>query len=257
MTMELAGVVAGYVAGVDILRGLSLRTSPGEIVAVIGPNGSGKSTCLKVCAGFLTPRVGQVRLDGAPLDHVPVHRRVRANGVAIVPQADNVFGPLTVSENLDLGGGFLAPALRKRRLDELLDLYPVLARKRRDKAYTLSGGERQILALARALMPSPRYLLLDEPSAGLSPMMLEEVFAAISGIVEASGVAVLLVEQNAAEALAIAGRAYVLVLGRVALSGTARDILANEQVQHLYLGGVPDGSVGADRDGSGAAGGAG
>ena len=239
MTMELSSVSAGYVAGVDILRSLSLAVSAGEIVAIIGPNGSGKSTCLKVCAGFLAPRAGHVRLDGASLDHIPIHRRVRANGIAVVPQSDNVFGPLTVWENLDLGGGFLAAAQRKQRIEELLDLYPVLARKRRDKAYTLSGGERQVLALARALMPSPRYLLLDEPSAGLSPMILEEVFSAVAGIARATGVAVLLVEQNAAEALAISDRAYVLVLGQVALSGAARDILNNEQVQHLYLGGMP------------------
>lgn len=236
MGLVLDNVRAGYVPGVDILQGLALAVKPGEIVTIVGPNGSGKSTCLKVCAGPLEPSAGTVRLDDASIGAVPVHRRVRQNGIAVVPQSENVFGPLAVWENLDLGGSFLPAAQRKRRIDELVEHHPVLRRKFREKAFTLSGGERQILALARAMMPSPRYLLLDEPSAGLSPVMLAEVFDEVSTIVRKTGIAVLLVEQNAAEALAISDRAYVLVLGRVALSGTAQEVLHDEQVRHLYLG---------------------
>src|SRR5690606_37432424 len=145
---------------------------------------------------------------------------------------------LTVWENLDLGGNFMNAQSRKMRIEELVEAYPVLARKLREKAYSLSGGERQVLALARALMPSPKYILLDEPSAGLSPVMLEEVFTAIVELVKRTSIAVLLVEQNATQALAISDRAYVLVLGRAALSGLASEVLANDEVRHLYLGGA-------------------
>ncbi|MCW0180553.1 MAG: ABC transporter ATP-binding protein [Zavarzinia sp.] len=238
MALELSGVAAGYVPGVDILRGLSLTATPGEIVTIIGPNGSGKSTCLKVASGYLLPHTGTVTVDGEAVQTRPVDQRVRRNGIAIVPQSNNVFGALTVWENLDLGGGFLPSAERRQRMDELIDAYPLLGRKRREKAYTLSGGERQVLALARALMPSPRYLLLDEPSAGLSPLMLHEVFLAVREIVRKLGIAVLLVEQNAAEALAISDRAYVLVLGQVALEGSAETVLADDQIRQLYLGGA-------------------
>lgn len=238
MSLELHDVRAGYVPGVDILRGLSLKASPGEIVTIIGPNGSGKSTSLKVAAGYLVPHTGKVVVDGQSVETLSVDRRVRQNGIAIVPQSENVFGSLSVWENLDLGGTFMPAAERRRRMDQLIAGYPMLGRKLREKAYTLSGGERQVLALARALMPSPKYLLLDEPSAGLSPLMLAEVFDAIVEIVKHTGIAVLLVEQNATEALAISDRAYVLVLGQVALAGTADAILADEQVRQLYLGGA-------------------
>jgi branched-chain amino acid transport system ATP-binding protein len=238
MALELVNISAGYVPGVDILRGLSLKASPGEIVTIIGPNGSGKSTSLKVAAGYLGAHTGEVLVDGRSVRALSVDRRVRQNGIAIVPQSDNVFGSLTVWENLDLGGAFMPAAERRHRMDELIAAYPMLGRKLRAKAYSLSGGERQVLALARALMPSPKYLLLDEPSAGLSPLMLAEVFAAIVEIVNRTGIAVLLVEQNATEALAISDRAYVLVLGQVALSGAADTILADDQVRQLYLGGA-------------------
>lgn len=238
MSLELHDVRAGYVPGVDILRGLSLKASPGEIVTIIGPNGSGKSTSLKVAAGYLVPHTGKVIVDGQSVETLSVDRRVRQNGIAIVPQSENVFGSLSVWENLDLGGTFMPAAERRRRMEQLIAGYPMLGRKLREKAYTLSGGERQVLALARALMPSPKYLLLDEPSAGLSPLMLAEVFDAIVEIVKQTGIAVLLVEQNATEALAISDRAYVLVLGQVALAGTADAILADEQVRQLYLGGA-------------------
>jgi branched-chain amino acid transport system ATP-binding protein len=237
-TLELTDVRAGYVPGVDILNGLSLNVSSGEIVTIVGPNGSGKSTCLKVAAGYLRPREGSVTIGGRPVEAMKVHQRVRDASIAIVPQSDNVFGALSVWENLDLGGNFMSGAARKARIEELVEAYPVLGRKLNEKAYSLSGGERQVLALARALMPSPRYILLDEPSAGLSPVMLEEVFTAIVELVKRTSIAVLLVEQNATQALAISDRAYVLVLGRAALSGAASEVLANDEVRHLYLGGA-------------------
>lgn len=238
MSLELTDIWAGYVPGVDILRGLSLKANPGEIVTIIGPNGSGKSTCLKVAAGYLRARSGRIGVGGRQVGDLAVDRRVRQSGIAIVPQSDNVFGALSVWENLDLGGTFLPTAERRRRMEELLAAYPMLQRKLRDKAFSLSGGERQVLALARALMPSPKYLLLDEPSAGLSPLMLTEVFTVIADTVKQTGIAVLLVEQNATEALGISDRAYVLVLGQVALHGAAETILADDQVRQLYLGGA-------------------
>lgn len=238
MSLELTDIWAGYVPDVDILRGLSLTVTPGEIVTIIGPNGSGKSTSLKVAAGYLRPHKGQVLINGHPVADLPVDRRVRQAGIAIVPQTDNVFGALTVWENLDLGGTFLPVGERRRRMEELLSAYPMLGHKLRARAFSLSGGERQVLALARALMPSPKYLLLDEPSAGLSPLMLTDVFTAIVDVVRQTRIAVLLVEQNATEALAISDRTYVLVLGEVALSGTADAILADDRVRQLYLGGA-------------------
>lgn len=235
--IQLNDVHAGYVPGVNILHGLSLQADLGEIVTIIGPNGSGKSTSLKAVSGQILARQGQVMVNGTDMSRLPIDRRVREGKLALVPQSENVFGALTIRENLDLGGAFLSKQSRKRRIEMLLDAYPVLRRKYHDKAYSMSGGERQILALARALMPEPYYLLLDEPSAGLSPMMLEEVFEAISDIVRRIGISVLLVEQNAAEALAISDRAYVLVMGKAVIEGRADAILNDEKVRALYLGG--------------------
>ena len=230
-------VVAGYTRDVDILNGVSIDLQQGEIVTILGPNGCGKSTLLKTVAGFLSPRLGRVTFGGSDVSRVPVHRKIREHAVGFVPQTDNVFGPLSVRENLLLGGQFLSPRHRSDRLGEMFDNYPVLARKRDAPAASLSGGERQILSLARALMTRPRMLLLDEPSAGLSPKMLDEVFAAIVGIRDRENVAVLMVEQNAVEALGIADRAYVLALGSVALTGTAQALLHSDDMRRLYLGG--------------------
>ena len=237
MSIELEGVVAGYVRGVDVLNGLDMRATRGEIVTIVGPNGSGKSTSLKAAAGYLAPRRGEVRIEGRSVGSIPVDRRVRENAIAIVPQSDNVFGALNVWENLNLGGTFMPAKRRADRIEEIVALYPLLKRKLLERAYTLSGGERQILAMARALMPSPNYLLLDEPSAGLSPTMLTQVFEAIVALVKQTGIGVLLVEQNAAQALEISDRAYVLVLGRAALTGPAHDLMTDPQVRDLYLGG--------------------
>lgn len=235
--VEVDDVVAGYTPEVDILRGISLRAHAREIVCILGPNGCGKSTLLKTVAGFLRPRRGAVRIAGADVGAVPVHRKVRSCGVAFVPQTDNVFGSLSTWENLALGGQFLPRAAAAERMEELCGIYPVLRKKMHAPAGSLSGGERQVLSLARALMPRPRVLLLDEPSAGLSPKTLGEVFEAIAATRDREGVCVLMVEQNAAEALRIASRAYVLSLGTVALEDDAAALADSPEMRELYLGG--------------------
>jgi branched-chain amino acid transport system ATP-binding protein len=230
-------VVAGYTAEVNILQGMTLHAQRGEIVTLLGPNGCGKSTLLKTIAGFVLPRSGRVQLAEADVSQVPVHRKIRHCGLGFVPQTDNVFSALTIQENLQVGGQYLDKKDCAERMDELCALYPVLEAKRQARAASLSGGERQILALARALMPRPRILLLDEPSAGLSPKVLHEVFEAIVRVRDKEGVTILMVEQNAMEALRISDRAYVLSMGTVALTGTAQDLMHDDKVRELYLGG--------------------
>lgn len=235
--IQIDNVTAGYTPDVDILRGMTLHADKAEIVTLLGPNGCGKSTLLKTIAGFLKPRIGRVVLEGREVGHVPVHTKIQTLGLGFVPQTENVFGALTVRENLQVGGHFQPDADVARRMDELCTLYPVLMRKLGASAASLSGGERQILALARALMARPRLLLLDEPSAGLSPKMLIEVFQAVMDIRAKEQVTVLMVEQNALEALRISDRAYVLAMGAVALTGHAKSLMDDPQVRELYLGG--------------------
>lgn len=230
-------VVAGYIREVDILRDLSIQIDAPEIVTILGPNGCGKSTLLKTIAGYILPRSGKITLDDQDISRVPVHQKIRRYAIGFVPQTDNVFGNLSVWENLELGGQFLADADRRRRMEQLHDQYPVLRRKSQARAASLSGGERQILSLARALMPHPRFLLLDEPSAGLSPKMLTEVFDAILAFRETEHVGILMVEQNAMEALRISDRAYALSMGRVALQGNAAELMDSDEMRRLYLGG--------------------
>lgn len=235
--ISVRNVVAGYSRDVDILRGISLTAGELEIVTILGPNGCGKSTLLKAIAGFLLPREGSIEVMGIDVGQVPVFRKIREHRIGFVPQTDNVFGTLSVRENLALGGQLLPERDREARLEQLYDTYPVLRRKSSARASSLSGGERQILSLARALMPRPRFLLLDEPSAGLSPRMLSEVFDAIVQLRDAERVGVLMVEQNAVEALRISSRAYVLSMGQVALEGDAAVLLASDEMRRLYLGG--------------------
>lgn len=235
--IDIDNVVAGYTAEIDILRGMTLNVQNAEIVTLLGPNGCGKSTLLKTIAGFLLPRGGQVRLRGADVSQIPVHRKIRHCGLGFVPQTENVFSALTIRENLQVGGHYMAKADCTRRMQELCALYPVLGRKFEARASSMSGGERQILALARALMPRPGILLLDEPSAGLSPKVLHEVFDAIVHVRDQERVTILMVEQNAMEALRISDRAYVLSMGAVALTGRAQELLQDEKVRELYLGG--------------------
>jgi len=238
--IQVNDVVAGYTAEIDILRGISLSVARAEIVTLLGPNGCGKSTLLKTIAGFLLPRSGQVRLRGEDVSQVPVHRKIRQCRLGFVPQTDNVFSSLTIRENLLVGGNAMDKADCARRIEELCTLYPILRDKFEARAAALSGGERQILALARALMPHPEILLLDEPSAGLSPKMLHEVFDAVVQVRDQHGVTILMVEQNAMQALRVSDRAYVLSMGAVALSGQAHALLHDEAVRELYLGGRAD-----------------
>lgn len=235
--IEVKEVVAGYSAEVDILKGMTLHAREREIVTLLGPNGCGKSTLLKTIAGYLPPRAGSVVLEGRDVSKLPVHQKIRHCSLGFVPQTDNVFSSLSIRENLQVGGHHLDRQACQQRMDELCASYPILAKKFNAPAASMSGGERQILALARALMPRPRLLLLDEPSAGLSPKVLLEVFEAIEQIRCQEGVTILMVEQNAMEALRISDRAYVLSMGSVALTGAARALMHDPQVSELYLGG--------------------
>lgn len=238
--MDVRDLFAGYTPEVDILHGVSLQVGPVDIVTILGPNGCGKSTLLKAIAGFLLPRSGAVMMEGVDLARVPVNRKVREHGFAFVPQTDNVFGALSVRENLMLGGHAMSSFPREARIEELCEQYPVLRRRYRSPASALSGGERQIVSLARALMMRPVMLLLDEPSAGLSPKMVDEVFDAIVQMRDAEHIAVLMVEQNAIEALRIANRGIVLTMGHVALEGAAAYLLESDEMRRLYLGGRAD-----------------
>jgi branched-chain amino acid transport system ATP-binding protein/neutral amino acid transport system ATP-binding protein len=233
--LDVSDLRGGYGAADEIVRGAALRVEAGEIVALIGPNGAGKSTLLKLIAGLLRPRAGQVRLndrDVAGLDAPDISRL----GLAFVPQERNVFGAMTVAENLEMGG-FLDRAHLRSRMDELYTRFPMLADKRRAAARTLSGGQRQILAMAMALMNAPSLLLLDEPTAGLSPRAADELFGTIVALNQ-GGVAILMVEQNALEALEVSARAYVLVQGRAEREGSAAELASDPTVRDLFLGGA-------------------
>ncbi|OAH13465.1 ABC transporter ATP-binding protein [Streptomyces jeddahensis] len=227
------GIVAGYLPGVDVLRGCSIEVGPGELVGVIGPNGAGKSTLAKAVFGLLRVRAGTVRLNGEDVTGRPAHELVR-RGVGYVPQLQNVFASLTVEENLRMGV-YLRPRDYARRAAAVEELFPVLAARRRQKAGSMSGGERQMLAMARALMTEPQLLLLDEPSAGLSPLHQDHVFDRVREI-NGAGVAVLMVEQNARRCLQICHRGYVLDQGRNAYTGRGTDLLHDEKVIACYLG---------------------
>jgi branched-chain amino acid transport system ATP-binding protein len=226
-------IVAGYVPGVDVLRGCSIEVRPGEVVGVIGPNGAGKSTLVKAVFGLLRVRGGTVRLRGEDVTGRPAHELVR-RGVGYVPQLQNVFPTLTVEENLRMGV-YLRPKDHTRRVAAVEELFPVLADRRRQKAGAMSGGERQMLAMARALMMEPQLLLLDEPSAGLSPLHQDHVFDRCR-MINSAGVAVLMVEQNARRCLQLCDRGYVLDQGRNAYTGTGTALLHDEKVIELYLG---------------------
>jgi branched-chain amino acid transport system ATP-binding protein len=220
---------------IEALRGVSLEVAAGEVVALIGANGAGKTTTLRAVSGMLQPAGGRIRLLGEEVAGLPSHRLV-ARGMAHAPEGRGIFLNLTVAENLDLGAW-----LRRDRhgiaadLERSFALFPVLADRRTQVAGTLSGGEQQMLAVARALMSRPRLLLLDEPSLGLAPQVVERIFAVLREV-NASGVAILLVEQNAHKALQLAHRAYVLETGQVAMTGTGRELLASPEVRRAYLG---------------------
>ncbi|HXE69006.1 MAG TPA: ABC transporter ATP-binding protein [Hyphomicrobiaceae bacterium] len=228
-----SGVVAGYGAQDEILKGVDLVVHAGEVVCIIGPNGAGKSTLLKAIAGLLSLKVGSVRLEGREISGLPA-REISRLGLAYVPQEFNVFPTLSVRENLEIGG-YIDRKAAARRIEGVLVRFPVLADKQRHAARALSGGERQMLAMAMALMVEPVVLLLDEPSAGLSPRAAERLFDAVVEI-HKDGIAVAIVEQNANEALAIADRAYILVDGKNSRTGAASALAADPEIRRLFLG---------------------
>src|SRR5215831_2997111 len=229
-----SGIVAGYGAQDEILKGVDLSVGEGEIVAIIGPNGAGKSTLLKVIAGLLGPKRGSVRLEGRDITSLPA-REISRLGLAYVPQEMNVFPTLSVGENLEIGG-YTDPRRAAQRMEGVFARFGVLADKRRHAARTLSGGERQMLAMAMALMVEPLLLLLDEPSAGLAPALQRLVFDQVREI-NAGGLGILLVEQNARESLALCRRAYVLAMGRVRAEGPGEALSDDPEIRRLYLGG--------------------
>ena len=245
--LEITGLRGGYAAADEIVKGADLRVDAGEIVALIGPNGAGKSTLLKLVAGLLRPSGGNVRFKereiaglGAPA--------ISRQGLSFVPQERNVFGTMSVAENLEMGG-FIDGAHARKRMAELYERFPMLGEKRRAAARTLSGGQRQILAMAIALMNAPDLLLLDEPTAGLSPRAAEELFGTILAL-NKTGVAILMVEQNALEALSVSARAYVLVQGRPEHEGKAADLADDPTVRDLFLGGKAGPMLGGNGDSS-------
>ncbi|MFC4444983.1 ABC transporter ATP-binding protein [Castellaniella denitrificans] len=219
---------------IQALKGLSLDVFKGELVALVGANGAGKTTFLRTLSGIQPMSAGRIRFAGQDLSRVRADRRVRA-GICHSPEGRQVFGPLSIEDNLRLGA-YLRPAGQADEdLERVYAMFPVLREKRRLPAGTLSGGQQQMLAISRALMGRPRLLLLDEPSMGLAPLLVEEVFNVIRTL-KAQGITILLVEQNAFAALGIADRAYVLETGHIVLSGTGQDMIRNEQVRAAYLG---------------------
>ncbi|MBI3328747.1 MAG: ABC transporter ATP-binding protein [Nitrospinae bacterium] len=231
--LDVRNVSSGY-GEMGILHDVSMRVEQGEVVTLLGPNGAGKSTLLKTIFGLLTPTAGQIIFQGTDITGMQPPSLVR-RGISYVPQVDNVFPSLSVQENLEMGA-FIREAGIMPRLAEIFDLFPTLQAKRRQKVGGLSGGERQMVAMGRALMLDPRLLLLDEPSAGLSPRLVGLVFEKIAAINQ-TGVVVLIVEQNAREALRLSQRGYVLANGQVRLEGPGEQLLKDEEVGRLYLGG--------------------
>ena len=235
MRLNATDIHAGY-GKIEVLHGATIRADEGEIICIIGPNGSGKSTLLKAIFGLLKPTNGTVIFNGTDITRLEPEQKVRL-GIAFIPQGRNVFPSLTVRENLEMGGTALDDEKAvQRAIEEALEEYPLLRRKIHDKAGNLSGGEKQILSLARADMVKPGLILMDEPSIGLSPRMIDEVYTKITEI-NLRGATFAIVEQNAKKALGIAHRGYVLDLGRTRLEDTGAGLLNNEEVKKLYLGG--------------------
>ena len=231
--LECNGIAAGYVKGLNILQGIDLVVSEGEIISIIGPNGAGKSTLLKAVMGLINVSAGRFFINGVEKTNLSTHKIIN-EGIGYVPQVENVFPSLTIEENLEIGAWSLTKN-RKSSITKVLKDFPLLNERKKEKAGNLSGGQRQILALARALVTSPNLLLLDEPSAGLSPVAINEVFKTIKEINE-KNVSILLVEQNAKRALKFSNRGYVLDQGRNAYQGEGVELLNDPRVVELYLG---------------------
>ncbi len=231
--ISLREVVAGYIPEVNILNGVNMEVAPGELIAIIGPNGAGKSTMLKSLFGLIPVRSGEVNYNGEDITRLKAHELVQ-RGIGYVPQNNNVFPSLSIAENLEMGV-FLAPKKYTERLAFVTELFPRLGERLKQRAGSLSGGERQMLAMGRALMMDPKVLLLDEPSAGLSPALQDQVFIRTRQI-NRTGVAVIMVEQNARRCLQICDRGYVLDQGRNAYTDTGEALLKDPKVIELYLG---------------------
>ncbi|MFD4420741.1 ABC transporter ATP-binding protein [Agromyces sp. NPDC058484] len=233
LVVEVGNVVAGYLPGINILHGCSLTAARGELIGIIGPNGAGKSTLLKAIFGLVKVRDGQIRLNGEEITNLAADKLV-AKGVGFVPQTNNVFPSLTIQENLEMGM-YQNPKRVKERLEFVREIFPELANRLSQRAGSLSGGERQMVAMSRALMMGPHVMLLDEPSAGLSPVRQDEAFLRVKEINRA-GVTTIMVEQNARRCLQICDRGYVLDQGKDAYTGTGRELLNDPKVIGLYLG---------------------
>jgi branched-chain amino acid transport system ATP-binding protein len=235
--LEVSGLRTGY-GGLDVIHGIDIAVGAGEIVALVGANGAGKSTLVKAISGLVPVRAGAIRFAGERIDRLSPRARV-LRGIALVPEGRQVFGGLTVAENLRLGAYVhrrrLSETELTRRIESVCARFPVLLERFRTPVANLSGGQQQMLAIARGLMPAPRLLVLDEPSLGLAPVLVAEIFHLIAGL-RAQGLAIILSEQNAKSSLAIADRAYVIEMGRVALAGTGPDLLASPEVAERYLG---------------------
>lgn len=230
-------VDAGYLPGINILNQCSLTANEGELIGIIGPNGAGKSTLLKSIFGLVNVRSGSIKLNGEEITNLKANKLV-AKGVAFVPQSDNVFPSLTIEENLEMGV-FQTPKRFDERFEFVTSIFPDLGKRRNQRAGSLSGGERQMVAMGRALMIDPSVLLLDEPSAGLSPVRQDETFIRVKEVNEA-GVTVIMVEQNARRCLQICDRAYVLDQGKDAHTGTGRELLNDPKMVELYLGNLAE-----------------
>lgn len=233
MILNIEDITAGY-TGIDILHQVNLRVKAEEIVSIIGPNGAGKSTLLKTIFGLLRPRRGKIFLHNEDITGLSPEKIVR-KGISYVPQVDNVFPSMTIQENLEMGA-FIRADDYKQRLEQVYDLFPILGERKKAKVGQLSGGQRQMVAMGRALMLDPQVLLLDEPSAGLAPLLVSHIFEQIE-VINSTGVAIVIVEQNAREVLKMAHHGYVLAMGRNMLDDAGQALLENEEVGRLYLGG--------------------
>jgi len=234
--LDVRDVHVAYGAGVLALQGVSLQVRAGEIVALVGANGAGKTTLLKTIAGLVPARSGDIHFAGGTIAEVEAPDRIKL-GLALVPEGRRLFSRLTVADNLSLGTFTNAdPTHRREMLDRIYTLFPILRERARQRAGTLSGGEGQMLAIARALMSRPRFLMLDEPSLGIMPRLVDSILEALAQLHRAEGLAMFLVEQNVPAALELATRGYVLQTGRVVLEGSSRDLLDSELVRQAYLG---------------------
>ena len=234
-TLEAKNIFAGYGKS-EILHGISICVEKGEAITIIGPNGAGKSTLLKAIMGYISVSKGEIYWKGENITRLEPHEKV-SKGFGYVPQLGNVFPSLTVKENLEMGGFIQNKEMIKERMDKAFQLFPILANRLKQKAGTLSGGQRQMLGMARALMTDPELLMLDEPSAGLSPKVSEELFSIIADIHSKIDSAIIMIEQDAYQSLSISDRGYVLVMGQNEFEDRADKILSNEKIREAYLGG--------------------